>query len=77
MAEWKDGVLRASLVSTDVTLDLRRRLPLRTFLTLRRIVSRDLPESSESELDDELSLELDESSQAAAGPGVDSASTMC
>jgi hypothetical protein len=38
-------------------------------------VSREL---SESELSDELESELDEeSSQPAAGPGVDSASTMC
>ena len=67
----------ASFVSKDATLDFLRR-PLRmTRRTRFDTVSRERLESSESESDDELESELEESSQAAAGPGVDSSSMMC
>lgn len=66
-----------SAVSAESVDDLRLRPPRSTFFILRRIVSLDRLEESESEPEDELSSELDESSQAAAGPGIDSASTMC
>lgn len=42
------------------------------------MVSRDRPDESESDDEDELSSELEESNHATAGPGVDSASmTAC
>jgi hypothetical protein len=65
-----------SLASAEVMLFFLR-LERRTFFIFFLTVSRDLLESSESELEDELESELDESSQLATGPGVASASTIC
>jgi len=77
----KDGVrvgpLSPSLVSTETTLDFRRRLPRITRFILLETVSRECSESEESESLEELLSELDESSQLATGPGVDSSSMMC
>ena len=63
--------------STEAMLDFRRRPARRTLRILLRTVSRLRLEPSESDDDDELESESDESSQLAAGPGWDSASTMC
>lgn len=68
---------RLSAVSSEATLDLRRRPPRMTRRMRFFMVSRECPEVSESDDDEELSSELDESSQPAAGPGVDSSSIMC
>lgn len=61
----------------DDVLYFRPLLFLSALFILWRTVSRDWLEPSESELLDELLSELEVSSHPAAGPGVDSASTMC
>jgi hypothetical protein len=61
--------------AVETTLDLRRRRIAR--LIRLEMVPREWSESFESESVEELSSELEESSQLATGPGVASSSMMC